>query len=131
MRLQQDVAALYAALGLPVGAPLEQVEQTHRDLVKVWHPDRFGHDPKLQRKAEEKLKEINAAHDALRDAFAQGYRPISAGRASSTHPTLPPSPVETATRLQTEPTRQLVRPPTILNDQHQLRQHPNGDRVRP
>jgi curved DNA-binding protein CbpA len=69
--LQQDVAALYAALGLPVGASLEQIEQAHRDPVKVWHPDRFARDSRLQRKAEEKLKEINAAHDALRSAFAR------------------------------------------------------------
>ncbi len=67
--MQQDLAALYAALGLPVGAPLEQIEQAHRDLVNVWHPDRFAQNPRLQRKAEEKLKEINAAHDALRSVF--------------------------------------------------------------
>jgi len=86
--LQQDLAALYAALGLPVGASLEQIEHAHRDLVKVWHPDRFGNNPRLQRKMEEKLKEINAAHDALREAFAQGYTPSSsANRASSTYQT--------------------------------------------
>jgi cytoskeletal protein RodZ len=34
-------------------------------MAKVWHPDRFGHDPRLQQKAQEKLKEINEAFDIL------------------------------------------------------------------
>ena len=33
-------------------------------MAKVWHPDRFGHDERLQKKAQEKLKEINEAYEA-------------------------------------------------------------------
>ena len=44
-----------------------QIRESYRDLVKVWHPDRFAHDPKLQQKAEEKLKEINLAYQAILD----------------------------------------------------------------
>ena len=33
--------------------------------MRVWHPDRFVHDPRLQKIAEQKLKEINAAYIAL------------------------------------------------------------------
>jgi curved DNA-binding protein CbpA len=32
----------------------------------VWHPDRFPNDPRLQEKAQEKLKEINLAYDYLK-----------------------------------------------------------------
>src|SRR5437667_100555 len=51
----------YRVLGLEPGVSLEELKQTHKDLVKVWHPDRFADDPRQQQKAEEKLKEINEA----------------------------------------------------------------------
>lgn len=52
-------------LGLYVTASEEQIENAYQKLLKVWDPDRFGSDPKLRLAAEEKLKEINAAHDYL------------------------------------------------------------------
>jgi phage baseplate assembly protein gpV len=55
----------YAVLGVEPGASLEELKEAHRDLVKVWHPDRFGDDPRLQRKAQERLKEINEAYEQI------------------------------------------------------------------
>ncbi|HLW78897.1 MAG TPA: J domain-containing protein [Terriglobia bacterium] len=55
----------YSLLGLEPGATLEELKRAHRDLVKVWHPDRFNDDPPLQKKAQEKLKEINEAYEQL------------------------------------------------------------------
>ncbi len=57
-------------LGLAPGATEQAIKEAHRDLVKVWHPDRFGTDARLREKAQEKLKELNAAFDQLR-----AYRP--------------------------------------------------------
>ena len=37
--------------------------------MKVWHPDRFGNDPKLRARADEKLKEINEAYEKLSAMF--------------------------------------------------------------
>ena len=57
--------AALQTLGLaPYTSPAE-IEDAYRTLVKVWHPDRFQTDQKLRKAAEEKLKEINAAHDYL------------------------------------------------------------------
>ena len=36
-----------------------------RDQTKVWHPDRFSNDIRLQKKAEDKLKQINLAYQRL------------------------------------------------------------------
>lgn len=58
----------YRLLDLKPGASLEDARQAHRDLTKVWHPDRFGHDEVLRRKAEEKLKEINEAWKTIQDS---------------------------------------------------------------
>ena len=52
-------------LGLTFMATAPEIENTYRTLVKVWHPDRFQADVRLQQAAEEKLKEINAAHEYL------------------------------------------------------------------
>jgi len=55
----------YEVLGLRPGASRQELKAAYRDLTKVWHPDRFTHDPRLQQKAEEKLKEINEAYEQL------------------------------------------------------------------
>src|SRR5579859_6127978 len=57
--------AALQTLGLGTNASTREIEETYRTLVKVWHPDRFQTDLKLRRAAEDKLKEINAAHDYL------------------------------------------------------------------
>ncbi len=59
----------YQLLGLEPGASPEQVRQAYRDLVKVWHPDRFSHDARLRQIAQEKLKEINGAYELLKANF--------------------------------------------------------------
>ena len=64
-------------LGLGPEATPEDVKQAYRDLVKVWHPDRFPNDSRLRSKAEEKLKDINEAYQTL-----QGYSPHSRPRTS-------------------------------------------------
>jgi hypothetical protein len=53
-------------LSLGPEATKKQIDLAYRDLVKVWHPDRFESDPALRLKAEEKLRELNDAYDALR-----------------------------------------------------------------
>lgn len=53
-------------LGVPPGAPVEDVRNAWRDLAKVWHPDRFGTDERLRAKASENIQRINVAYEALR-----------------------------------------------------------------
>lgn len=51
----------YRILEVQPSASDEEIKAAHRDLTKVWHPDRFATDASMQRKAEEKLKQINEA----------------------------------------------------------------------
>jgi curved DNA-binding protein CbpA len=60
-----DISLFYQILDISPDASLEEVRRAYRDLVKVWHPDRFQHDPQLQKKAQDKLKQINIAYEAL------------------------------------------------------------------
>lgn len=64
-------------LGLTPSATPEQIRQAYRDLVKVWHPDRFGADARLRAKAEEKLKSINAAFNLLEGCDFRFEQPSS------------------------------------------------------
>jgi hypothetical protein len=54
--------SFYEVLGIKPGASAEEAKAAYRDLAKVWHPDRFASDPRLQQKAQERLKEINEAY---------------------------------------------------------------------
>ncbi len=56
-------------LGLKPGATKEEVNEAYRDLASVWHPDRFANNLRLQKKAEERLKEINAAYEYIRSFY--------------------------------------------------------------
>jgi DnaJ domain len=64
-----EIARCYQLLGLPVDASQEEVKRAYRDLVRVWHPDRFSHDERLQTVAQDKLKEINGAYETLNAKF--------------------------------------------------------------
>ena len=61
-----DAQRWLKVLGLGPDATKKQIDQAYRDLVKVWHPDRFESDPGLRLKAQEKLRELNDAYAALR-----------------------------------------------------------------
>lgn len=61
----------YDMFGLKPGVPLEVLKQKYRDLVTVWHPDRFMGNPRLQQEAEEKLKELNNAYEVLLNLYSK------------------------------------------------------------
>ena len=54
------------------------LDQAYRDLVQVWHPDRYASNARLQQKAEEKLKDINRAYALLREFLTRS--PLSGDR---------------------------------------------------
>jgi hypothetical protein len=64
----------YELLGVRPGVSVQELKSAYRDLAKVWHPDRFAHDPRLQQKAQEKLKEINDAYEQLVSEKTPGRR---------------------------------------------------------
>lgn len=59
-------------LELTPNATIEDVRQAYRDIVCVWHPDRFGNNPRLLKKAEKRLKEINEAYETLTVLMSAG-----------------------------------------------------------
>lgn len=63
--MSSDSDRCYELLGVRPGVSRQELKAAYRDLTKVWHPDRFAHDPRLQEKAQDKLKEINDAYEQI------------------------------------------------------------------
>ena len=55
----------YEVLGLKPTASPEDVYRAYRDLARIWDPQRFVTQPRLELMAEAKLKEIIEAYNAL------------------------------------------------------------------
>jgi hypothetical protein len=66
-------------LELGAGATRAEIRQAYRDLARVWHPDRFASDPRMQAKASDKLRRIIEAYDYL-EAHPNASAPPSASR---------------------------------------------------
>jgi hypothetical protein len=81
--MTSEIKRAYQILELEPGASLEQVKQAWREQVKVWHPDRFPNDAKMQRKAQERLKDINGAYEILCQFLADGTSPRGSRAKSS------------------------------------------------
>ncbi len=78
--MNDELTECYNVLGLSPGASAAETRAAHRDLAKVWHPDRFLHDLRLQQKAQEKLKEINEAYDRVQSGKAKRQTAPSSNR---------------------------------------------------
>lgn len=61
-----DIQRCFEILELDHGASPDEVKQAYKDIVNVWHPDRFSNNPRLKQKAEEKLKEVNIAYEMVK-----------------------------------------------------------------
>ncbi|MBI3806056.1 MAG: SEL1-like repeat protein [Nitrospirae bacterium] len=57
----------YTVLEIQDSATPEEIKESYRLLLQVWHPDRFHHRPTLLAKAEEKSGKINVAFETLSD----------------------------------------------------------------
>ena len=69
-RLPMNLKKSFEILEIGIDASKDEARQAYKDLVAVWHPDRFSHNPRLKRKAEEKLKEANLAFETAQVFFA-------------------------------------------------------------
>jgi formylglycine-generating enzyme required for sulfatase activity len=65
----------YQILEIKPGASKAEIKEAYRILAKVWHPDRFPNDLRMQELANDKLKQVNIAYQKLlsaKDSFREG-----------------------------------------------------------
>lgn len=60
-----DINHFYDILEIGAEATESEIKLAYRDLINVWHPDRFSGNPRLREKAEEKLREYNLAYEKV------------------------------------------------------------------
>ncbi|MCF8130220.1 MAG: J domain-containing protein [Deltaproteobacteria bacterium] len=65
-----NIRKSFELLEIGMDATEDEAKQAYKDLVSVWHPDRFSHNPRLKKKAEEKIKEANLAFETVKDFFS-------------------------------------------------------------
>jgi DnaJ-class molecular chaperone len=76
-----DLDRCFQILEIDRHASMEEVRQAYKDIVNVWHPDRFSENPRLRGKAERKLKEINAAYEKVQETLGSTPEHRRAGKA--------------------------------------------------
>ena len=54
-------------LDLKSGSSFSEAKVAYRDLMLVWHPDKYQQNPRLSKKSLEKTKDLNNAFDYLSD----------------------------------------------------------------
>ncbi|MBR1535278.1 MAG: DnaJ domain-containing protein, partial [Ruminococcus sp.] len=72
----------YEVLGVSQNATDEEIKHAYREMAKKYHPDNYADNP-LSDLAEEKMKEINAAYDAICDERRSGGRSSSYQQSSA------------------------------------------------
>ncbi len=92
-----DIYKCYRILGVKPGTPMSEVRLAYRDMVSVWHPDRFANNPRLQQKAGEKLRRINAAYEYIR------RYPLPPEAEKTSHPKSPEPPRNDEASVPEEP----------------------------
>jgi DnaJ-domain-containing protein 1 len=62
-----DIEQAMTILGVEPGATLEQIAVAYRHMAQMYHPDKTtGLGPELQKLADERMKEINSAHQTVK-----------------------------------------------------------------
>lgn len=83
--MDNKIKKCYQDLELDETASADDVKRAWRQLVMVWHPDRFQNDEKLRQRGEKKLKEINGAYELLSDYLASPPPPKPRSQPSQNH----------------------------------------------
>jgi hypothetical protein len=78
-----DLKNCYKILEIQQTASLSEIKQAYRDMIGIWHPDRYVQNPRLHEKATEKLKELNIAFNELITRRTSGIVKNDAGSNAS------------------------------------------------
>jgi len=71
-----EITRCLEVLGLKPGASQAETKNAYRELLMVWHPDRFASNSPLHAKAGEKVRELNAAYEFLTEHGFRDGQPI-------------------------------------------------------
>ncbi len=64
-----DIERAFEVLEINKDSTPQEIKRNYRKLAAIWHPDLHGNDPKQQKIASEKMKELNVAYDVINQYF--------------------------------------------------------------
>ncbi|MBD2229967.1 J domain-containing protein [Phormidium tenue] len=71
----QNIHKHLAVLELKPGASLDEIRTSYKELVQIWHPDRFHGNSNLQKRAHQRLQKINESYEILKEyCEGNGYQ---------------------------------------------------------
>ncbi len=113
--MPDDPKEWFRTLDLTPGASLEEIKRSYRELAKVWHPDRFAHDPSLLRKSQEKMKQLNDAYRQVCELLER-FGEAAFGNAGRAGATTSDKPADSRFRSTAAPSpeRKKPTPPSVL-----------------
>ncbi|MCL2326379.1 MAG: J domain-containing protein [Proteobacteria bacterium] len=68
---QLPVFSAFETLGLPYGAPYEDVKKAYRQLMRAWHPDKHASSPQQEKASTQKAQEITAAYELITQHYGK------------------------------------------------------------
>ena len=82
-----DIKQCFEILEVAPDATSREIKEAYKDLVTIWHPDRYSNNPRLRQKAEEKLKGINVAYETVNSflVLKQKIEPVKEENFYATH----------------------------------------------
>ena len=103
-----NIERCFQVLEIDRHASMAEAKQAYKDVVNVWHPDRFSDNPRLRAKAEKKLKEINAAYEMVQSLLGSPSVQGQAGNKKGVKGAVAPEPgvnaeTQAASRAQAVP----------------------------
>lgn len=66
----------FAILGVTKFSTNDEIKKAYKELMKIWHPDKFENNSKIQNEAQEKSKKINDAFSHFKD-FTPAVKKVS------------------------------------------------------
>ena len=67
----------FVILGITKFTTTSEIKKAYRNLIKIWHPDKFENNSKLQIEAQEKCKIINDAFSHFKDFVPLVTKPLT------------------------------------------------------
>lgn len=105
-KMRMDVKRCFKILEIRETDAADEIKRAYRDLITIWHPDRYAHHPRLQKKATEKVKELNAAYHCLMAHLSRPKPAVTLKNAGARGPSSPVSVIcpgcRTLNRLQAD-----------------------------
>lgn len=95
---QDDINQHLQVLGLPSNSSYEEVKIAYKELVQIYHPDRFHGKTSLQNRAEKRLQAINNSYSTLKSYYTSHISPPPP-------PASQPSPASEDNTSQKEPSQ--------------------------